>query len=43
MHRAALVLTLESDLVLSARAATLGGHAGLDYIPGAALLGWAAS
>lgn len=40
--RRAFVLTLTSDAVFSARAATLGGHEGLSYIPGAALLGWAA-
>lgn len=42
MRQAALILTLSADAVFSARAATLGGHAGLDHIPGAALLGWAA-
>ena len=42
MHHAALILTLSADAVFSARAATLGGHEGLDHIPGAALLGWAA-
>jgi CRISPR-associated protein Csx10 len=42
MHRAALILTLSADAVFSARSATLGGHDGLDHIPGAALLGWAA-
>ena len=42
MRQAALILTLSADAVFSARAATVGGHAGLDQIPGAALLGWAA-
>lgn len=37
-----LRLTLIDELVLSERSATLGGHRGLDYIPGAALLGAAA-
>jgi len=36
-------LTLESDLVLSQRSATIGGHSTLRYIPGAALLGAVAS
>ncbi|OGT90060.1 MAG: hypothetical protein A2286_03425 [Gammaproteobacteria bacterium RIFOXYA12_FULL_61_12] len=34
-----LILTLKDDCVFSERAATEGGHSGLDYIPGAALLG----
>jgi len=34
-----LALTLESDVVLSRRAATIGGHETLKSIPGAALLG----
>ncbi|KAA0874790.1 type III-B CRISPR module-associated Cmr3 family protein [Nitrincola tapanii] len=32
-------VTLLQDLILSARAATEGGHEGLDYIPGANFLG----
>lgn len=38
-----LILTLEEDAVFSERAATIGGHRSLDYIPGSALLGAAAS
>ncbi len=38
-----LTLTLIDDCVLSERAATEGGHAGLDYLPGATLLGAAAA
>lgn len=38
-----LILTLKDDCVLSERAATEGGYAGLDYIPGATLLGAAAA
>ena len=38
-----LILTLKDDCVLSERAATEGGHVGLDYIPGATLLGVAAA
>lgn len=37
-----LSLTLKTDVVLSERAATLGAHRTLDYIPGATLLGAAA-
>jgi CRISPR-associated protein Csx10 len=37
-----LTLTLIDDCVLSQRSATEGGHAGLDYVPGATLLGAAA-
>jgi hypothetical protein len=43
MRQATLILTFSADAVFSARPATLGGHSGLDYIPGAAVLGWAAS
>ena len=38
-----LILTLRDDCVFSERSATEGGHRGLDYIPGAALLGAAAA
>lgn len=38
-----LDITLESDLVLSASAATTGGHDSLDFLPGSALLGAAAA
>jgi len=34
-----LLLTLREDCVFSERSATEGGHRGLDYVPGAALLG----
>lgn len=37
------LLTLQDEIVLSERAATEGGHASLDYIPGAAILGAVAS
>jgi len=43
MHKLTLQLRLLDDVVFSASSATEGGHASLDYIPGAALLGWAAS
>ena len=43
MHRALLEIELLEDCVFSARAATEGGHASLDRIPGAALLGAAAA
>lgn len=43
MQRASLKLRLADDIVLSARGATTGGHSSLDYLPGAALLGAAAS
>ncbi|NLF17972.1 MAG: hypothetical protein GX595_12090 [Lentisphaerae bacterium] len=39
MHERCYTLTLESDVVITADAATAGGHRGLDYIPGSALLG----
>lgn len=38
-----LEITLLEDAVFSERSATEGGHRGLDYIPGAALLGAAAA
>ena len=38
-----LELTLLDDAVFSRRGATAGGHEGLDYVPGAALLGAAAA
>ncbi len=38
-----LFLTLKDDCVFSERAATEGGHRGLDYIPGGAILGAAAA
>ncbi len=37
-----LELELLDDAVFSERAASVGAHAGLDYVPGSALLGWAA-
>ncbi|NKB64818.1 MAG: hypothetical protein GKR95_22765 [Gammaproteobacteria bacterium] len=43
MRRYKLLITSRDDLVFSERAATLGSHGSLDYIPGAALLGWCAS
>ena len=43
MKTAALELELLDDLVISARAASFGGHRSLDYIPGATLLGWVAT
>ncbi|WP_439598199.1 hypothetical protein [Falsiroseomonas sp.] len=42
-QRAWLQLTLLDEVVVSADAATAGGHRGLGYIPGATLLGVAAS
>lgn len=39
MKRHAYTLTLLDDTVISRRAATLGGHQSLDYIPGQTLLG----
>lgn len=38
-----LQITLLDDVVFSASSATTGGHRSLDYVPGSALLGWAAS
>lgn len=38
-----VILTLTEDCVFSHRAATVGAHSSLDYIPGAALLGAAAA
>lgn len=43
MHTLNLKLTLVDDLVASERPATEGGHASLDYLPGAMLLGAAAA
>ena len=43
MYRAWLEIELLEDCVFSAQAATEGGHASLDRIPGAALLGAAAA
>ncbi len=43
MKIATLELELLDDVVFSARAASIGGHSSLDYIPGATLLGWAAT
>jgi len=43
MHNFTLRLNLLDDVVFSASSATEGGHTSLDYIPGSALLGWAAS
>ena len=42
MRRLCLSLTPTSAAVFSASAATVGGHLGLDYVPGSALLGYAA-
>ncbi|WP_421847604.1 hypothetical protein [Marinomonas sp.] len=39
MKRIPLLITLKDDLVISASAATSGGHTSLDYIPGSLLLG----
>jgi CRISPR-associated protein Csx10 len=39
MHRQPFVIELMEDVVISQRAATLGGHGSLDYLPGQALLG----
>jgi CRISPR-associated protein Csx10 len=39
MHLQSFVIELLEDLVISQRAATLGGHKGLDYVPGQTLLG----
>jgi hypothetical protein len=43
MKRAWLVLTARQAATFSASAATAGGHDGLSHVPGANLLGWAAS
>jgi CRISPR-associated protein Csx10 len=43
MKRYKLTLELHEDAIFSARAATLGGHRSLDYIPGATLYGVSAS
>lgn len=43
MPRLDLTLTLLDDVVASERPATEGGHASLDYLPGAMLLGAAAA
>ncbi|MFK8016969.1 MAG: hypothetical protein AB8G17_16195 [Gammaproteobacteria bacterium] len=43
MKRWAINIELLEDCILGARAATAGGHRGLDYIPGSALLGMAAA
>lgn len=43
MMRCAVTIELQEDCVFSARAATEGGHESLDRIPGATLLGAAAS
>lgn len=39
MHTQPFVIDLLEDLVISRRAATLGGHESLDYVPGQTLLG----
>lgn len=39
----ALHIELLDDAVFSERPASAGAHAGLDHVPGSALLGWAAS
>lgn len=38
-----LIMELEDEVVFSRRSATEGDHETLDYIPGSALLGWAAA
>lgn len=43
MNTATLELELLDDLVISARAASVGGHLSLDYIPGGTILGAAAA
>ena len=43
MKRIDLDIRLLEDAVFSERSATIGGHRGLDYIPGSALLGAAAA
>ena len=43
MRRMLLILTPTERAAFSARAATEGDHQTLNYIPGAALLGWAAA
>lgn len=43
MHRFAYCVELLDDLVISRDAATVGGHEGLDYLPGQLLLGAAAA
>lgn len=43
MNGLQLILTLKDDCVFSERAATEGGHRGLDHVPGAAILGAVAS
>ncbi len=43
MRKAKIKLTLQDDVVFSERAASQGAHACLEYVPGAALLGWTAS
>jgi len=43
MRQQALKFTLIEDVVVNERAATEGGHAGLDYLPGMLLLGAAAA
>lgn len=39
MHTQPFIIELAEDLVISQRAATLGGHQSLDYVPGQTLLG----
>lgn len=43
LHRAGLRIDLRAPTIFSAAAATTGGHASLDAVPGAALLGLAAA
>ncbi len=42
MHEQEYTVTLLSDVVVTANAATVGGHEGLDYLPGSLFLGAAA-
>ena len=42
MKRALLRIDPLDDIIFSRSSASMGGHRGHDYIPGAALLGWAA-
>jgi len=39
MKQYTITLTLQEDVIISQRSASLGGHRSLDYVPGAVLLG----
>lgn len=43
MKQYTITLTLQEDVIISQRSASLGGHRSLDYVPGAVLLGACAS